>query len=659
MNERELEHLFSDADQTKPDPKQKQRAIDAALAEFSASTTQGNADSTRPTTNIMNLSRMQKMKRWTYSSMASAAGLVLAVTFSLTLFKPDMVSGPVPDNQQEELLGQPSNGDEARNESARRAAEQAAASKRRSESLSQDLARLNSQTITAMKGNAAESSFSRSSPSVSSPSMSSPVHILPTPRLAEDRAAFEEQRDQFSTFDTNPVLSVTDTPVSTFSIDVDTAAYSFVRRKLNQGLLPQKAAVRVEEMINYFPYDYPAATSMEQPFKPTVSVMDSPWNSNNKLIHIGIKGFEPEATITARSNIVFLLDVSGSMNAADKLPLVKQSMSLLLSELHPEDTVSIVVYAGAAGAVLEPTRVAEKQKILSAMNRLKAGGSTAGAAGIELAYQLAESSFVEGGVNRIFLATDGDFNVGTTNRDSLQGFVERKRETGIYLSVLGFGQGNYQDALMQKLAQNGNGIAAYIDTLSEAQKVLVQEAKSQLFPIANDVKIQVEFNPNTVSEYRLLGYETRALKQEDFNNDKVDAGEIGMGHSVTAIYEVTPKGSTGLLDPSRYGAEAETSSTSDEYGFLKIRFKKPGESTSQLITQPIKSSDTAITADARFAVAVAGFAELLRGGTYTGDWTWDDALELALANRGEDIYGYRSEFVQLVRTAKLADASMQ
>ena len=657
MNERELERLFSDADQTKPDPKQKQRAIDAALAEFSANTSQGNADSTRPTTNIMNLSRMQKMKRWTYSSMASAAGLVLAVTFSLTLFKPDMVSGPVPDNQ--ELLGQPSSADEARNESARRTAEQAAASKRSSESLSQDLARLNSQTITAMKGNAAESSFSRSSPSAGSPSMSSPVHILPTPRLAEDRAAFEEQRDQFSTFDTNPVLSVTDTPVSTFSIDVDTASYSFVRRKLNQGLLPQKAAVRVEEMINYFPYDYPAATSMEQPFKPTVSVMDSPWNSNNKLIHIGIKGFEPEATIMARSNIVFLLDVSGSMNAADKLPLVKQSMSLLLSELHPEDTVSIVVYAGAAGAVLEPTRVAEKQKILSAMNRLKAGGSTAGAAGIELAYQLAESSFVEGGVNRIFLATDGDFNVGTTNRDSLQGFVERKRETGIYLSVLGFGQGNYQDALMQKLAQNGNGIAAYIDTLSEAQKVLVQEAKSQLFPIANDVKIQVEFNPNTVSEYRLLGYETRALKQEDFNNDKVDAGEIGMGHSVTAIYEVTPKGSTGLLDPSRYGAEAETSSTSDEYGFLKIRFKKPGESTSQLITQPIKSSDTAITADARFAVAVAGFAELLRGGTYTGDWTWDDALELALANRGEDIYGYRSEFVQLVRTAKLADASMQ
>jgi len=391
-------------------------------------------------------------------------------------------------------------------------------------------------------------------------------------------------------------------------------------------------------------------SELETPFATHVSVLDSPWNPGNKLINIGIKGYEHPPSEAISSNLVFLLDVSGSMNQSDKLPLVKQSMSMLLSQLKPEDTVAIVVYAGA---VLEPTPVKEKQKILMAMNNLSAGGSTAGAAGIKLAYQLAEANFVKDGVNRIILATDGDFNVGITDRNDLQGFVERKRDTGICLSVLGFGQGNYQDHLMQALAQNGNGIAAYIDTLGEAQKVLIDEASSTLFPIANDVKIQVEFNPATVKEYRLLGYESRMLNQEDFNNDAVDAGEIGAGHSVTAIYEVTPIGHDGLLGDSRYQpvvSDRETADVSGELAFLKIRYKIPGETTSKLITQPVNNVNGA-NQESRFAVAVAGFAQLLKDGKYTGDWSLDDALEMAIQNKGKDVYGYRAEFTQLVRKA--------
>src|SRR5690606_14660674 len=363
----------------------------------------------------------------------------------------------------------------------------------------------------------------------------------------------DEGRDQFETIVPNPVKLVTEEPVSTFSVDVDTASYSFVRRQLNQGVLPQKDAVRVEEMINYFDYDYPLPESRETPFKATVAVTDAPWKAGNKLIHIGIRGYDIAPGQAPASNLVFLLDVSGSMNSPDKLPLVKQSMGLLLSQLKPTDTVAIVAYAGAAGTVLEPTQVKEKQKIMAALEQLNAGGSTAGGEGIKLAYKLAKAGFDKNAVNRVILATDGDFNLGITDQEELKGFVERQRDEGIYLSVLGFGQGNYQDDLMQVLAQNGNGVAAYIDTLSEAQKVLVDEATSTLFPIAKDVKIQMEFNPKTVKEYRLLGYETRALKREDFNNDKVDAGDIGAGHRVTAIYEITPVGSaSGLIEPSRY-----------------------------------------------------------------------------------------------------------
>jgi Ca-activated chloride channel family protein len=358
---------------------------------------------------------------------------------------------------------------------------------------------------------------------------------------------------------------------------------------------------------------------------------------------------------------VFLLDVSGSMDEPSKLPLVKQSMSLLLDTLKPDDTISIVVYAGAAGTVLEPTKAKEKSKILSALNNLQAGGSTAGAEGIALAYQLAEANFNAKGVNRIILATDGDFNVGQTGDEALQDFVERKRDKGIYLSVLGFGQGNYQDEMMQTLAQNGNGTAAYIDTLSEAQKVLVTEATSNLFPIAKDVKIQVEFNPNTVKEYRLIGYETRALNREDFSNDKVDAGEIGAGQRVTAIYEITPVGAeSGLLEESRYQKASKVSAKKDsEYAFLRLRYKLPSETQSKLIETPIEKNvlrevHAGYQQEVNFSIAVAGFAQLLRGSNYAGDFTYDKVIELAQANKGKDEFGYRTEFVQLVRKAKIA-----
>lgn len=474
-----------------------------------------------------------------------------------------------------------------------------------------------------------------------------------------------EFRNRFEEFKENTVTSVAANPVSTFSIDVDTASYSFVRRTLNSGRLPPKDAVRVEELINYFDYNYSMPAQKNIPFASNVAVMDSPWKAGNKLVHIGIKGYQIPADDIPRSNLVFLLDVSGSMNSPDKLPLVQQSMEILLNNLKPDDTVAIVVYAGAAGTVLEPTPAKDKQKILSAIQKLQAGGSTAGAQGIQLAYQMAEANFDPKAVNRIILATDGDFNVGPTGDSDLKTLVERKRDQGIYLSILGFGMGNYQDAMMQTLAQNGNGVAAYIDTLSEAQKVLVHEATSMLFPIANDVKIQVEFNPATVSEYRLIGYETRALNREDFANDKVDAGDIGAGHTVTAIYEITPVGGATLLEPSRYQAqEKPVVGKSDEYAFLRIRYKLPGEKVSQLIEQPI-SMEHVVTMDHRiepdslqleagFAIAVAGFAQLLRGSKFIGEYTYDDVLELAQKTKGRDDYGYRTEFIQLVRKAKIA-----
>lgn len=448
----------------------------------------------------------------------------------------------------------------------------------------------------------------------------------------------------------NPVKVTAEDPVSTFSIDVDTASYAVVRSSLTGGYKPTPDQVRVEEMVNYFPYAY-AAPEGDAAFASTVSVMPTPWNPGTRLVTIGIQGALPEVAARPPLNLVFLIDTSGSMEDANKLPLLKQSLSLMLAELRPEDQVSIVTYAGSAGLVLPPTAAKDRAAILSSLDNLAAGGSTAGAEGLELAYQVAEGMKADGEVTRILLATDGDFNVGIDDPEGLEAYVARKRETGTYLSVLGFGRGNLDDAIMQALAQNGNGTAAYIDTLSEARKVLVDQLTGALFPIADDVKIQVEWNPATVAEYRLIGYETRSLRREDFNNDKVDAGEIGAGRQVTAIYEVTAPGSDALLnDPLRYGA-APAEGTAGELGFLRLRWKAPGEASSTLVETAITGAEPA-SAETRFAAAIAGFGQLLQGSVYLGDWGWDQAIELAVQNRGEDAFGYRIEAVNLMRLAQ-------
>ena len=472
----------------------------------------------------------------------------------------------------------------------------------------------------------------------------------------------EQGRDRFEAFDANPVKVTAEEPVSTFSIDVDTASYAFMRASLNRGVLPQPDAVRVEELVNYFPYGYMPPESRETPFAVHLSLMPTLWNDATRLLHIGIKGYELTTAARPLANLVFLVDTSGSMDSPDKLPLLINAFRLLLDTLAPEDTVAIVAYAGAAGTVLEPTPAAKRSAIAAALETLRAGGSTAGGEGIRQAYLLAERHFVEGGVNRVILATDGDFNVGIFDPDELEGFIARKRESGVFLSVLGFGMGNYNDALMQRLAQNGNGNAAYIDTLSEARKVLVEEATSTLFPIAKDVKIQVEFNPALVSEYRLIGYETRMLAREGFRNDKVDAGEIGAGHTVTALYEIAPVGSGAeRIAPLRYG-EAETAPSpgrDDEFATVAIRYKLPDAETSQEIARHVTEADAVASAagapeDVRFAAAVAAFGQLLRGGRYTEDHGYDDVIAAAQAAKGEDPFGYRAEFLNLVRLAKTA-----
>ncbi|BCH16213.1 vWA domain-containing protein [Mesorhizobium sp. L-2-11] len=485
--------------------------------------------------------------------------------------------------------------------------------------------------------------------------------MVQPPAMAADQMLPQEQnRDRLEDFKSNPVRAGLEDPVSTFSIDVDTASYSFVRRSLREGVMPQADTVRVEEMINYFPYDWKGPDVASTPFNSTVSVMPTPWNGHTRLMHVAIKGFDAKPAEQPRANLVFLIDVSGSMNEQDKLPLLQSAFRLLVNKLKPDDTVSIVTYAGDAGTVLEPTKVSEKDKILNAIDTLTPGGSTAGEAGIKEAYRLAQKSFVEDGVNRVMLATDGDFNVGQTDDDDLKRLIEKERKTGVFLSVFGFGRGNLNDQMMQTIAQNGNGTAAYIDTLAEAEKVLVEDASSTLFTIAKDVKIQVEFNPQKVSEYRLIGYETRALNREDFNNDRVDAGEIGSGHSVTAIYEITPKGSGGeQIDPLRYGQDSVNNggvANSDEYAFVKIRYKLPNEDASKLITTPVTSANEVAdfdqaSADQRFSVAVAAFGQKLRDEDATATFGYDKIIEIATAARGADPFGYRSEFLSLVRLA--------
>ena len=455
----------------------------------------------------------------------------------------------------------------------------------------------------------------------------------------------------------NPVRLVTEHPVSTFSIDVDTGSYSNVRRFLNSGNLPPEDAVRVEELINYFSYDYVVPTEMDTPFSIQTEVAEAPWNSDKLLMQIGIKGYEITAAKRPAANLVFLVDVSGSMGSDDKLPLLKTALKMATGQLTAADRVSMVVYAGASGVVLEPTPGDQKMKITGALDRLSSGGRTNGASGIRLAYQMAQQGFIKGGINRVMLATDGDFNVGTVDFDALIDIVERQRAGGVSLTTLGFGTGNYNDHLMEQLADAGNGNYAYIDTLNEGRKVLVDQLGSTLQTIAKDVKIQVEFDPSVVAEYRLIGYENRMLRREDFNNDTIDAGEIGAGHTVTALYELALVDSSAkYVDPLRYGKTRETAkSPGTEIAFVRLRYKAPDGDTSRLIENPVSrdavKSARQASSELRFASSVAAFGQLLKGGDHLGSYAWTDVIELASHSRGEDPYGYRSEFLALARLA--------
>lgn len=476
--------------------------------------------------------------------------------------------------------------------------------------------------------------------------------------------AYPQNTERYPDADPNPVKITAREPVSTFSVDVDTTSYSNMRRYLEDGVLPPSDSVRIEEMINYFNYSYEVPSDRSQPFLPSLVVYPTPWNDETQILHVGIKGFDVPRGERPNANLVFLIDTSGSMHSEDKLPLLKRSFRMLVDQLEPEDRVSMVVYAGSAGTVLEPTPGSDKAKILAALDRLEAGGSTAGGEGVRQAYQLAKANFDDEGVNRVILATDGDFNVGITDPDALEDFVARERESGVFLTVLGFGGGNYNDLLMQKLSQAGNGTAAYIDNLSEARKVFVDQISGTLFTIAKDVKIQIEFNPARIAEYRLIGYETRILDETDFNNDAVDAGDIGSGHTVTALYEITPVGSPAQMsDPLRYGNPQAQGDTSREFGIVKIRYKLPDEDESHLIERVVSDEDVQnnfaeLPADIRFAAAVAGVGHLIRHDPYVNALDYDQAIALASAARGEDAFGYRAEFVQLLRLAQTAQ-SMQ
>jgi Ca-activated chloride channel family protein len=472
------------------------------------------------------------------------------------------------------------------------------------------------------------------------------------------RAVEPLNRENYAHFNGNPLRRVAEQPFSTFSIDVDTGAYSNMRRMLNAGSRPVRDAIRTEELVNYFSYDYPRPERRGTPFSITTEVGPSPWNPDTHLLHIGIQGYDVPQDRLPAANLVFLVDVSGSMQSPDKLELLKSGLKLLVRQLDRDDRVSIVVYAGASGTVLEPTPGDRTATITAALDALTAGGSTNGGAGIRLAYAVARQAFITDGINRVILATDGDFNVGTVNFEMLKQLVGEQRASGIGLTTLGFGNGNYNDHLMEQLADAGNGNHAYIDTLSEANKMLVDELASTLFTIAKDVKIQVEFNPATVAEYRLIGYENRALAREDFGNDRVDAGEIGAGHSVTAIYEIALAGGGGeRLGAGRYQREREGRHRhGHELALVRVRYKLPDSDTSTLVEKPVLRADLVddlarSSGRYRFAAAVAGFGQLLRGGKYTGAFGYDDVLELARAARESDPFGYRGEFLQLVNLA--------
>ncbi len=469
----------------------------------------------------------------------------------------------------------------------------------------------------------------------------------------------DENTENYQALDANPIHMTSVEPVSTFSVDVDTGSYANVRRLLSGGQLPPADSVRVEEMLNYFSYDYADTATQNMPFSMTTELGATPWNDKTTLLHVGLKGFDPSDSSDRSSNLVFLIDVSGSMNSNNKLGLLKPSIEMLSRQLDSNDRVSIVVYAGASGVVLEPTPGNEHRKIASAINRLSAGGSTNGQAGIELAYAMAEKNFTPDGVNRVILATDGDFNVGISDIDKLKKLIERKRESGIALTTLGFGAGNYNDHLMEQLADVGNGNYAYIDTLNEARKVLVDELNATLSTIAHDVKIQLEFNPAVVSEYRLIGYTNRKLANEDFNNDKVDAGEIGAGHTVTALYELALVGSGGERhSPNRYAQLEQGGARQiarDELGELRIRYKLPGEKQSRLIRDVIRTPDSSLSDtrsnNFRFSASVAAFGQALNDDKYLESFTLTDTARLARSALGEDRFGYRAEFLRLIMIA--------
>ncbi|WP_106796387.1 VWA domain-containing protein [Rhizobium sp. H4] len=689
MMDKELEKL-SRLTPPAADPQARARALAAAIqafdsAENNAAAAQGNAKGWRPSS-IINLIWSPAVNKKFLAGSALATLLVIPaagyLTFELTRNQPiidqERIAGTVSKKEMPIPTGRPAAPalSEAVTEENRlpqsAAADSAQALQDKEQAVAARKSDLNSDDISALLnrpgGTMSEGAKRSVAPSAAAPQqqLAEPMAVAPSPAPPTEssmQVQVDSSRERFANAAANPIKSVATDPVSTFSADVDSASYSFVRRSLTGGAMPDPQSVRVEEMINYFPYDWPRPENAEQPFKATVTVMPTPWNHDTELMHVAIKGYDIAPATAPHANLVFLIDVSGSMDEPDKLPLLKSSFRLLVNRLKADDTVAIVTYAGNAGTVLEPTRVSERAKILSAIDRLEAGGSTGGAEGIEAAYDLAQKAFVKDGVNRVMLATDGDFNVGPSSDEDLKRIIEEKRKEGIFLTVLGFGRGNLNDSLMQTLAQNGNGSAAYIDTLAEAQKTLVEEAGSTLFPIAKDVKFQVEFNPERIAEYRLIGYETRALKREDFNNDRVDAGDIGSGHSVTAIYEITPKGSPAVMnDDLRYGAadraSAETPSSAHqgELAFVKMRYKRPGEDKSTLITTPVDDNNKVATIDAapqdvRFSVAVAAFGQKLSRTSALDAYSYQAIGDLAAASRGADAFGYRSDFLGLVRLA--------
>lgn len=485
-----------------------------------------------------------------------------------------------------------------------------------------------------------------------------PMNGMYMPNSNQD--AIYHNTESYNSIEENGYKLTATSPLSTFSVDVDAASYANVRRFILSGNKPEKGAVRVEEMINYFQYDYPNPTN-DDPFSITTEVGDCPW-SKNKLVHIGLQGKRIQKENLPASNLVFLLDVSGSMNQPNKLPLLKKSFQMLVNELGDKDKIAIVVYAGAAGVVLESTYANNSTKILEALEGLSAGGSTAGGQGIELAYKVAQDNFIKGGNNRVILATDGDFNIGMSSDDAMENLIVKKRETGIFLTCLGFGTGNFKDSKMEALADKGNGNYAYIDNILEAKKVLVTEMGATLLTIAKDVKIQVEFNPALISSYRLIGYENRMLAAEDFNDDKKDAGEIGAGHSVTALYEVVLKGTEieselPIVDPLKYQEELkEKSKFGNELLTVKFRYKNPDGEVSKLIVRSLDNDFTAwskLSNNFKFSAAVAGFGMLLRESDYKGTILFDRVIEIASQSKGADLNGFRSEFIQLVRAAKV------